>query len=166
MDINEATAKALSAERAAAGLTIKELSNASGVPERTLIRMLKNERDIKITQVAQISAALGIYPHEIIETAEHFIERADKRKNTLHTASDKESASAVSVSASAGGGKSVVSDEDVADHEDISAMSDEERIEVAKREYAEKPWELAALHDPNKKIEMLGDAGPDWDDPA
>lgn len=52
------------------------------------------------------------------------------------------------------------------DHEDISAMSDEERIAVAKREYAEKPWELAALHDPNKKIEMMGDAGPDWDDPA
>lgn len=49
---------------------------------------------------------------------------------------------------------------------DISTMSDEERIAVAKREYAEKPWELAALHDPNKKIEMMGDAGPDWDDPA
>lgn len=68
---------------------------------------------------------------------------------------------------------SVINDDDTddsvpltADHEDISAMSDEERIEVAKREYAEKPWELAALHDPNKKIEMLGDAGPDWDDPA
>lgn len=25
---------------------------------------------------------------------------------------------------------------------------------------------LAALHDPNKEIEALGDAGPDWDDPA
>lgn|GEM_PF-4259071 len=49
---------------------------------------------------------------------------------------------------------------------DISVMSDEERIAVAKREYAEKPWGLAALHDPNKKIEMMGDAGPDWDDPA
>lgn len=47
-----------------------------------------------------------------------------------------------------------------------NGLSDEERIAVAKREYAEKPWELAALHDPNKKIEMMGDAGPDWDDPA
>ena len=76
MDINEATAKAIAAERSAAGLTIKELSEESGVPERTLIRMLKNERDIKVTQIAQLSEVFGINPHELIEEAEKFIDRA------------------------------------------------------------------------------------------
>ena len=76
MDINEATAKAIAAERSAAGLTIKELSEKSGVPERTLIRMLKNERDIKVTQIAQLAEVFGINPHELIEEAEKFIARA------------------------------------------------------------------------------------------
>jgi transcriptional regulator with XRE-family HTH domain len=75
MDINEATAKAIAAERSAAGLTIKELANRSGVPERTLIRMLKNERDIKILQIAQIANVFNLYPHEIVDEAEHFMER-------------------------------------------------------------------------------------------
>lgn len=76
MDINEATAKAIAAERSAAGLTIKELSEKSGVPERTLIRMLKNERDIKVTQIAQLAEVFGINSHELIEEAEKFIARA------------------------------------------------------------------------------------------
>lgn len=80
MDINEATAKAIAAERSAAGLTIKELSEKSGVPERTLIRMLKNERDIKVTQIAQLSEVFGINPHELIEEAEKFVDRADRAK--------------------------------------------------------------------------------------
>ena len=80
MDINEATAKAIAAERSAAGLTIKELSEKSGVPERTLIRMLKNERDIKVTQIAQLAEVFGINPHELIEEAEKFITRAARNE--------------------------------------------------------------------------------------
>lgn len=80
MDINEATAKAIAAERSAAGLTIKELSEKSGVPERTLIRMLKNERDIKVTQIAQLAEVFGINPHELIEEAEKFIARAARNE--------------------------------------------------------------------------------------
>lgn len=80
MDINEATAKAIAAERSAAGLTIKELSEKSGVPERTLIRMLKNERDIKVTQIAQLAEVFGINPHELIEEAERFIARATRNE--------------------------------------------------------------------------------------
>lgn len=80
MDINEATAKAIAAERSAAGLTIKDLSEKSGVPERTLIRMLKNERDIKVTQIAQLSEVFGINPHELIEEAEKFVDRANRAK--------------------------------------------------------------------------------------
>lgn len=80
MDINEATAKAIAAERSAAGLTIKELSEKSGVPERTLIRMLKNERDIKVTQIAQLADVFSINPHELIEEAEKFIARAARNE--------------------------------------------------------------------------------------
>ena len=78
MDINEATAKALSAERSAAHLTIKDLAQKSGVPERTLIRILKGERNINVMQVAQLSSVFGIYPHEIIESAERYIERDER----------------------------------------------------------------------------------------
>lgn len=78
MDMNEATSKALAAERSAAHLTIKELAEKSGVPERTLIRVLKNERNINVIQVAQLANALGVYPHEIIESAERFVERAER----------------------------------------------------------------------------------------
>ena len=38
--------------------------------------MLKNERDIKVTQIAQLAEVFGINPHELIEEAEKFIARA------------------------------------------------------------------------------------------
>ena len=78
MDMNEAVSKAIAAERSAAHMTIKELAEKSGVPERTLIRLLKNERNINVMQVAQISNAVGIYPHELIESAERFMERDER----------------------------------------------------------------------------------------
>jgi transcriptional regulator with XRE-family HTH domain len=83
MDMNEATAKAIASERSAAGLTIKRLAECSGVPQRTLIRMLKNERDIKVTQLEQLAKVFGIYPHELIVSAEAFIERERRGPVTL-----------------------------------------------------------------------------------
>ncbi|WP_270416406.1 helix-turn-helix domain-containing protein [Bifidobacterium pseudolongum] len=80
MDINEATAKALSAERAASGLTIKELSEESGIPERTLIRVLKGERDINMLQIAKLAPIYGMQPHEIVVEAEQYIVR-EKRND-------------------------------------------------------------------------------------
>ena len=80
MDINEATAKAIAAERSAAGLTIKELAEKSRVPERTLIRLLKNERDIKVTQIAQLAEVFNIAPYELIEEAEKYIARAARNE--------------------------------------------------------------------------------------
>lgn len=50
------------------------------MPERTLIRMLKNERDIKVTQIAQLSEVFGINPHELIEEAEKFVDRVNRAK--------------------------------------------------------------------------------------
>ena len=75
MDMNEATSKAIGAERDIAGMTVRELAAASGIPERSLMRVLQAERDIKVNQVAAIALALGIYPHELIETAENLLAR-------------------------------------------------------------------------------------------
>lgn len=86
MDINEATAKALSAERAASGLTIKELAEKSGIPERTLIRVLKGERDINMLQISKLAPVYGMQPHEIIVEAERYIAR--DRRNTAINAVD------------------------------------------------------------------------------
>ena len=83
MDINEATAKALSAERAASGLTIKELAEKSGIPERTLIRVLKGERDINMLQISKLAPVYGMQPHEIIVEAERYIAR-DRRNAAIN----------------------------------------------------------------------------------
>lgn len=55
MDMNHVIAKAISAERAIAGMTVRELSEASGIPVSTLMRILSAERDIKINQIAQLA---------------------------------------------------------------------------------------------------------------
>lgn len=78
MDMNEATAKALQAERAIADITVRELSKQAGIPLSSLMRVLGAERDIKVNQVAQLATALGVYPHEIIERAETILARADR----------------------------------------------------------------------------------------
>ena len=78
MDMNEATAKALTAERAISGLTVRQLATRSGIPLSSLMRILSAEREIKVNQVASLAAALGVYPHEVVEYAERLIERCDR----------------------------------------------------------------------------------------
>lgn len=78
MDMNEAVAKAISAERTIAGLTVKQLAIASGIPERSLMRILQAERDIKANQIAALADALKLYPHELVEHAEVILERAER----------------------------------------------------------------------------------------
>lgn len=78
MDINEATSKAIGAERAIAGITIRELASKSGIPLTSLQRVLQADREIKINQIAAIAAALDIYPHEIVEHAERILEREER----------------------------------------------------------------------------------------
>jgi len=75
MDMNEATAKAIQAERAIADVTVRELSARAGIPLSSLMRVLGAERDIKINQVAQLATALGVYPHELVEAAEQILAR-------------------------------------------------------------------------------------------
>lgn len=83
MDMNEAVSKAIASERAIAGMTVKELSEKSGVPERSLMRVLQAEREIKVNQLAQIAAGLDIYPHEIVESAENILDRESRRGTKL-----------------------------------------------------------------------------------
>lgn len=78
MDINAATGKAISAERAIAGMTVRELSQKAGIPLSSLMRVLQAEREIKINQIAAIAAALDLYPHDIVEHAERIMERENR----------------------------------------------------------------------------------------
>lgn len=76
--MNEATARAIGAERKIADMTVRDLAAAAGIPERSLMRVLQAERDIKVNQVARIASALGIYPHELVETAEQILVRQQR----------------------------------------------------------------------------------------
>ena len=77
MDMNQAVAKAISAERAIAGLTVRQLSAVSGVPVSSLMRILGAEREIKVTQLEQLATAFGITPVDIIMRAQEIRERAE-----------------------------------------------------------------------------------------
>lgn len=78
MDMNEAVAKAIAAERTIAGVTVRQLASDAGIPERSLMRILGAEREINVNQVEKIAAAFKLYPHEIIEHAEQILERANR----------------------------------------------------------------------------------------
>lgn len=75
MDMNHAIAKAISAERAIAGMTVRELSEASGIPVSTLMRILSAERDIKINQIAQLARAFHTTPADLVWRAQELIRR-------------------------------------------------------------------------------------------
>ena len=77
MDMNQAVAKAIAAERAISGLTVRQLSAVSGVPVSSLMRILGAEREIKVTQLEQLATAFGITPVDIIMRAQEIRERAE-----------------------------------------------------------------------------------------
>lgn len=43
-----------------------------------MIRVLKGERDINVLQIAKLAPVFGLYPHEIMDSAEKLIERAER----------------------------------------------------------------------------------------
>lgn len=88
MDMNDATAKAIQAERAIADQTVRELSERSGIPLTSLMRVLKGSREIKVNQLAQIAGALDIYPHEIVEHAENLLAREAEHTLSVVTQED------------------------------------------------------------------------------
>jgi len=66
----QALAAQLRAERAAAGLTIDQLSEASGVPKQTLMRYLKGTRDIPMSTFYALAEGLGLPAETILARAE------------------------------------------------------------------------------------------------
>lgn len=80
MDMNEATAKAIQAERAISGKTVRELAEDAQIPLSSLMRVLGAEREIKVNQIARIAYALGIEPHEIVESAERILGRDEPHR--------------------------------------------------------------------------------------
>lgn len=64
-----ALAAEIRAERAALGITVKELAIRSGVPYGTLNRLLPGAQDFTFSQMAQIATGLGITPAELSDRA-------------------------------------------------------------------------------------------------
>lgn len=62
--------QAINAERAAQGLTIKELARRAGIGERTLLRINGLERDLDFQQIEQIARALNVAVSSLTLAAE------------------------------------------------------------------------------------------------
>lgn len=62
--------KAIRAETAARGQTIRGLSKQAGIPERVMIRALNCERDLNMAQLSQIASALGVSPSYLVSEGE------------------------------------------------------------------------------------------------
>jgi transcriptional regulator with XRE-family HTH domain len=67
--MNQAVAAEIRAERGAQRMTVKQLALASGMVESTLNRALAGERDINVTQLTKIAAALGTTPDALMTRA-------------------------------------------------------------------------------------------------
>lgn len=67
--LNAAVAARLQAERAALGLTVEQLAQASGVPYASLRRYLKAERDIDVATLAALCEVLRIGPDQLVRDA-------------------------------------------------------------------------------------------------
>ena len=69
-DYTRAVAAQLRAERAAAQMAVRELADASGVTEQSLLRYLNEKRDIPVPVLYQICAGLKVSVHELVRRAE------------------------------------------------------------------------------------------------
>lgn len=65
-----AVASQLRAERAAAQMTYKELADAAGMTEQSVMRYLTGKRDIPLPEFAKMAEALGLTPYELMKRAE------------------------------------------------------------------------------------------------
>lgn len=142
MDINEAMAKSISAERAAAGLTIKELAEKSTINERTLLRLLKSERNINVRHVALLAEVFDLKPHELVKQAEIYMQRELRKKmEQLEPEPSEPSESSASPDSDVSSGASSNLDDDYVSH--VADM-----IAADPSQFA-----LMAHTDPNKFLE-------------
>lgn len=75
--LNAAVAATLNGERTAAGLTHDDLAELSGVNKRTLMRLLKAQRDIDVNVMAALAAVFNLTPAELLAKAEDWQRRTD-----------------------------------------------------------------------------------------
>lgn len=102
--INAALAAELRAERAAQQMTVDALAERSGVPKRTLIRLLNAERAIAVEPLCDIAGAFGV-------SVTTLVGRAERRLSEQERA---ETASVTPIGVTSGGyGRSVASDADI-----------------------------------------------------
>lgn len=75
--LNSAVAAELRAERGAQEMTIIELAQGAGLSESTAIRLLGNQRPIRVDVLERICEALRVSPGEILRRAQARMDRAD-----------------------------------------------------------------------------------------
>lgn len=75
--LNEAVAAQIRAERAANGMTIAQLVEASGISKSQLLRLVHAKCDIDMRDLALISSALSVEPAEVMRRAQ---DRMTQRK--------------------------------------------------------------------------------------
>ena len=73
--INAAVAAELRAERGAQKVTVDALAQRSGIPKRTLLRLLNAERGIALGPLAAIAEALGVPASLVVSRAEERLGR-------------------------------------------------------------------------------------------
>jgi len=60
------------------GLTIERLAASSGVPKRTLVRSLDDERDVRLDHLALVCQALEVRVSHVVRHVEERIDIHDK----------------------------------------------------------------------------------------
>lgn len=75
--INAAVAAELRAERGAQKITVEALAQRSGVPKRTLLRLLNAERGIAVEPLTAIAGALNVPVSLVVSRAEERLEREE-----------------------------------------------------------------------------------------
>lgn len=137
----ESKALTIAIKRAMATRSVKVpgLAKTSGIPYGTLRKILELNTVADYEQMAKIADALHMSLSKIIEDAEKLATDPD-----------------------------IIAEfnEEYGTDIPLPGPTEQEIIDSMLRQLKEDPYSLAALRDPNKEIEMRGDAGPDWDDPA
>lgn len=81
LGLNGAVAEVLNGERAAAGWTFDKLAERSGIPKRTLMRLVSptsaERRAINLDRLEQLATAFGLTPAEVLTAAAERLARAD-----------------------------------------------------------------------------------------
>ena len=75
--LGEAVAAVLRGERAAQRITFDELAVRSDLDKSTVLRMLNNQRDMKMAQFSALCGALGVSSVDVMAAAEARVKRGE-----------------------------------------------------------------------------------------